>query len=212
MNQHVLTTTRGGAIVVMLLALGVAACGGGSSKSSTTTQLSSPATTGVGTGSGSPTTTPDSGATTTTAAAGKTTGHVGDTLSDPDKNLASDVATVTLVKVIDPVTPNTASNLADPGSRWVGLEMTFVDNGSNASDASDQAVVTGSDGKLYQINADIEGEFTECKSTMVDLQPNQKATFCPGFLLPKGVTITKVGYTTRFVDVSIPPDITWTVP
>jgi hypothetical protein len=157
-------------------------------------------------------TTDSGGASTTTPGAGAATGHVGDTLTDPDKNLASDVATVTLVKVIDPVTPVTASNTPDPGSRWVGLEMTFVDNGSNASDATDEARVTGSDGKDYEINADINQNFTECTSTMLDLQPNQKATFCPGFLLPKGVTITKVGYSTRATDPSQPSDITWTVP
>jgi hypothetical protein len=190
---------RGTVAVLVLLALGATACGSSSAKSASTTPPKS-----AGSESG--------GASTTTSVAGAATGHVGDTLTDPDKYLKSDVATVTLVKVIDPVTPITASNVPDPGSRWVGLAMTFVDNGSNAADASDEAFVTGSDGKIYSINADIEGEFTECKSTMNDLKPNQKATFCPGFLLPKGVTITKVGYSTRATDPSVPPDITWTVP
>ena len=154
--------------------------------------------------------TADSGA--AGAGPGHTMGHVGDTLTDPDKYLASDVATVTLVKIIDPVTPVTASNIPDPGSRWVGLEMTIIDNGSNAADATDAAFVTGSDGTLYSVNADIAENFTECTSTMTDLQPNQKATFCPGFLLPNAVTITKVGYSTRAMDSSQPPDLTWTVP
>lgn len=129
-NRH----RRGTVAVLALLALGATACGSSSPKSASTTPPTSAAS-------------DSGGATTTTSVAGAATGHVGDTLTDRDKNLASDVATVTLVKVIDPVTPVTASNVPDPGSRWVGLEMTFVDNGSNASDATDEAVATGSDGR-----------------------------------------------------------------
>jgi hypothetical protein len=199
-----------GVVLVALVAFGAAACSS-SSKGVSTPSTSASSSTSAAAGAGS-VTTAGSGAPTTTGAAGASTGHVGDTLTDPDKNLPSDVATVTLVKVIDPVTPVTASNVPDPGSRWVGLEMTFVDNGDNAADASNEAVATGSDGKVYAMNADIEGAFSECTSTMHDLVPNHKATFCPGFLLPKGVTIAKVGYSARATDSSQPQDITWTVP
>ena len=140
------------------------------------------------------------------------TGHVGDTLSHPDQFLASDVETVTLVKVIDPVTPTVASNVPDPGKRWVGLEMTFSDSGDNVNNRSVEALATGSDGIEYAINADIEGVFTECTPTTGDVQVNQKATFCPGFLLPQGVTIAKVGYSLRGSAVGTPPELTWTVP
>jgi hypothetical protein len=184
-----------------LLALGATACGSSPSKPSA---AAVPGTV----------TTVDSNAnpTTTTAGGGATTGHVGDTLTHPDENLASDVATVTLVKVIDPAGPNSASNVADTGHRWVGLEMTFADNGDNASNASVEALATGSDGKEYAINADIEGSFAGCTATLSDLEPNQKATFCPGFMLPTGVTITKVGYSLRGSAVGTPSELTWTVP
>lgn len=203
--------TRTGVAAVALLALGATACGSSSAKSTSATQPQATSAAGSDSGGDTSTTAGGGASTTTPVAAGTRSGHVGDTLSDPDQYVASDVATVTLVKVIDPVTPVDAGTIPDPGSRWVGLDMTIVDNGGNAAVVTDEARVTGSDGKEYFLNADIEGNFKECTSTLHDLQPNQKATFCPGFLLPNGVTITKVGYSTRPVD-SIPSEITWTVP
>jgi hypothetical protein len=199
MNAHGIRT-RGSVVVLALLTLGATACGSSAAKPASATQ---PATATVTTGAAS------GGASTTTSVAAVATGHVGDTLTNPDHYVPSDVATVTLVKVIDPATQVDASNIPGPGNRWVGLEMTIVDNGNNASVAVEQASVTGSDGKKY---AAFNQQFTECTSTMNDLQPNQKATFCPGLVLPKGVTITKVGYSTRTTDASRPQEITWTVP
>jgi hypothetical protein len=195
--------TRGSLVALTLVTLGATACGSSSAKS-TSTGRAVTSTVAAGSESG--------GATTTTAAGGKKTGHVGDTLTNPDQYVPADVATVRLVKVVDPATPVDAGTIADPGKRWVGLDMTIVDNGDNARVATDEAFATGTDGKVYAIDADITDGFTECTSTMTDLQPNQKATFCPGFLLPNGVTITKVGYSTRTSDSSQAPEITWTVP
>jgi hypothetical protein len=201
---------RGTLAVLALLTLGAAACGSGVAKSASS-QPATP-TTAVGSLSGGTPSTGSSGASTTTPAPGGATGHVGDTLRDPDKYVPSDVASVTLVKTFDPATPVDASNIPTPGTRWVGLEMTIVDNGDNAQVAVQVARITGSDGKNYDSGAGIDDSFSGCTSTMHDLQPNQKATFCPGFMLPKGVTITKVGYTTRASDSSQPSEITWTVP
>ena len=203
--------TRGTVVALALLALGAGACGSSSAKSAS----SQPATQTTAAGSqsgGSPSTSGAGGATTTTPGAVRATGHVGDTLKDPDQYVPSDVASVTLVKVFDPATPVDASNVPTPGNRWVGLEMTISDNGANASNAGEVARIFGSDGKNYDSGAGIDESFTECTSTMHDLQPNQKATFCPGFLLPNGVTITKVGYRTRGSEASQPSEITWTVP
>jgi hypothetical protein len=210
MNAHGIRT-RGTVAVLALLTVGATACGSSSAKSSSATQ---PEPSTIAAGSGGATATTDSGgASTTTSVAGGATGHVGDTLTNPDQYVPSDVATVTLVKVVDPATPVDASNVPTPGSRWVGLEMTIVDNGDNAPLAVQVARISGSDGKNYDSGAGIDDSFTGCTSTMQHaLQPNQKATFCPGFLLPNGVTITKVGYSTRASDPSQPSEITWTVP
>jgi hypothetical protein len=194
-----------------LLTLGAAACGSSSAKSTPATQ---PQTTTVGSGSdsgGAPPTT-SGGDTTTTVAGGVKTGHLGDTLDEPDQYVPADVASVTLVKVFDPATPVDASDVPTPGNRWVGLEMTIVDNGDNAAKAVQVARIFGSDGKNYDSGAGIDDSFTGCTSTMQHApQPNQKATFCPGFLLPNGVTVTKVGYTTTGLE-GLPAAITWTVP
>ena len=208
MNAHGIRP-RGAVVVLALLTLGAAACGSSSAKSTSTQPQTS--TTAAGSDTGGTPTTDSGGGTTTTAAAATKTGHLGDTLTNPDQYVPADVATVTLVKVIDPV-PSSASEFPTPGSRWVGLEMTIVDNGANASVAVDQARITGSDGKDYASGAAIEGHVPGCTPTMTDLQPNQKATFCPGFMLPNGVTITKVGYSTRATDASQPSEITWAVP
>ncbi len=203
-----MSAERSFTIFLAALALGATACGSSSKGASTTPSTSAPAAIGAGS-----VTTVDSGAaTTTTAAAATSTGHVGDTLTHPDQFLASDVETVALVKVIDPVTPKVASNTPDTGKRWIGLDMTFSDSGDNVNNRSVEALATGSDGTEYTINADIEGAFTECTPTTGDVAVNHKVTFCPGFLVPTGVTITKVGYSLRGSSSGTPSELTWTVP
>ncbi len=195
-----------------LLTLGTAACGSSSAKSTPATQ---PQTTTVGSGSDSgnvTTTTTSGGDTTTTVPGGVKTGHLGDTLNEPDQYVPADVASVTLVKVFDPATPVDAKDVPTPGNRWVGLEMTIVDNGDNAMRDGQVARIFGSDGKNYDSGAGIDDAFTGCTFTMQHApQPNQKGTFCPGFLLPNGVSVTKVGYNT-FLEAAVPAAITWTVP
>lgn len=208
MNAHGIRT-RGSVATLALVMLGATACGSSSPKSASTTQPPT-STVAAGSDSANATATTVSGdATTTTAAAGNKTGHVGDTLTDPDQYVPADVATVTLVKVIDPATPVDPLDVAAAGTRWVGLEMTIVDNGDNARVATNTVRVTLSNGKH---DSAFDHPFTECTSTFHDLQTNQKATFCPGYLVPNGAKITTVGWTTRNLSDSVPAEITWTVP
>jgi hypothetical protein len=191
-----------------LFVVALTACGG-SSKPSSSAQSNSSATAAP---NGSPATNSGSGATTTPAGGGSSTGHLGDTLTHPSQFDKTDIETVTLSKIVDPATAAAGGTTPDPGNRFVGLIMSISDSGIDAPDAQDQALATGSDGKVYEINADIEGNFVGCTSTLSDLKPNQKATFCPAFMLPTGVTITKVGYSLHGSQASIAPEITWTVP
>ncbi|HEY1740107.1 MAG TPA: hypothetical protein VGI86_15435 [Acidimicrobiia bacterium] len=190
-----------------LFVMTLAACGG-SSKAAPSAQSNSPSATAPG---GSPATKAGSGAT-TTPSDGSSTGHLGDTLTHPSQYDKSDIETVTLSKIVDPATAAAAGTTPDPGSRFVGLIMSISDSGIDSTDAQDQALATGSDGKVYEINADIEGNFVGCTSKLSDLPPNHKATFCPAFLLPNGVKITKVGYSLHGSEASVPPEVTWTVP
>jgi hypothetical protein len=136
--------------------------------------------------------------------------HLGDTSSVTD--LGGDTATVTFVRMIDPATSTGAANKPDPGDRWVGFEATIADSGENAGNNSNGAAATGSDGKKYTSNADISGEVTGCTQNTDGAQANQKATFCPGFLVPNGVTLTEVGYSTAGSDVGAPATLTWAIP
>jgi len=113
MNTHGIRT-RGAVVVLALLALGATACGSSSTKSTSATQPQTSTIAGGSDSANSTPTTDSGGATTTTAAAAKKTGHVGDTLINPDQYVPADVATVTLVKVIDPATQVEPATLRIP--------------------------------------------------------------------------------------------------
>jgi hypothetical protein len=149
--------------------------------------------------------------TTTAPGAGAKTGHLGDTLGVTDE--AGDTATVTFVKMIDPATSTSAASpTPDAGNRWVAFQATIVDNGENAGSDSADALATGSDGRQYSINSNIAGQVSECTQNTSDAKPNQSATFCPGFMIPTGVTITQVGYSVAGSDIGAPSSLTWSIP
>jgi hypothetical protein len=188
------------------LALGASACGSSSRPASTAPSTAAPS------GSGATTPVTNRGPATTTApTAGAKTGHLGDTLSVTD--VGGDTATVTFVKMIDPATSTSAAvPTADPGYRWVAFQATLVDNGMNAGDDSAAALATGSDGKQYAINTNIAAQVSGCTQNTSDAKPNESATFCPGFMIPTGVTLTQVGYSVAGSDVGVPSALTWSIP
>ncbi len=147
------------------------------------------------------------------------TGHVGATLTVTI--LGGDKADVTLVKVVDPATVTDANNAAPAGARWVGLEITTVDHSSDA--AGQQVLVDGmgSDGKplttdaVFQGFAHEIGAFRECTSPGSTMDADQPNTICPAFLVPVGVTLTKVGAKVGGAEIGDPTaadQAVWTVP
>jgi hypothetical protein len=198
---------RSCSMLLATLALAATACGGSSKAPSTTASTTAPS------GSSGATTAAAAGgaATTTAPTAGAKTRHLGDTLSVTDG--AGDIATVTFVKMIDPATSTSAAvPSADPGYRWVAFQATLVDNGVNAGDDSAAALATGSDGKQYAINTNIAGQVSGCTQNTSDAKPNESATFCPGFMVPTGVTLTQVGYSVAGSDIGAPSALTWSIP
>ncbi len=140
-----------------------------------------------------------------------TTGHLGDTLTYTD--LGGDQIDVTLVKLTDAATPADANNAAVAGSRWVGLEMTIDNHQIAPSDDSVQADGTGSDGQRYGFNTSYHiGGFAGCTATVESAADGQTATFCAGFMVPTGVSVTSVGYSVAGADIGAPDDLTWMVP
>ena len=100
-----------------------------------------------------------------TGVAGRTTGHLGDTLVYTD--LAGDEIDVTLIKLTDPASPTDANNAAVAGTRWVGLEMTIDNHEVAPSDDSVQADGMGSDGQRYGFNTSYHiGGFAGCTATV----------------------------------------------
>ncbi len=192
-----------------LLALGSAA--GCSSSSKSGTSATTPSTSASADSGAANTSIGSGGATTSAPNSTAKSGHLGDTLSVTD--VGGDTATVTFVRMIDPATSTSAGSSApDAGKHWVGFEATITDSGVNAGGDSLDALASGSDGQKYSVNSNISGHVSGCTSTAADAKPNEKATFCPGFLIPDGVTVTEVGYSTAGSAVGVTPSLTWTVP
>ncbi len=201
---------RGGASLA-LVALVATGCGGSGSGSPGTpaaqTRASSPASAasaGMPAGSG----------VASAGAPGSTTGHLGDTLAFT--SLGGDEIDVTLVKITDPATVTDPTNAAVDGTRWVGVEMTIVDHEADPTTDSAAADGTASDGNRYGSNTSYHiGGFAGCTPTAglnQALAPGQSDTFCSGFMVPTGVTVTSVGYSVTGVDIGAPDDLVWTVP
>lgn len=141
--------------------------------------------------SSSPVTAVNAPAATTKPAAkpvAKTVAHVGDTVKVSG-------GTVTLVKITDPAAGADQYLTADPGTRFVGVEIT-VTAGSQSmeGDADGDMTVTGSDNQTYTASFDPVAGCTNFVDGAYTLAAGEKTTGCVAFQVPTGVTVSKALY------------------
>lgn len=191
------------AVTVALISLTAAACGGGADATVAATVPpggSQPPAAGA---SSAPLASPSLG----------TTGHLGTALGLMDGN-GNNLA-VTLVKVFDPasVTADSKAAAAAANSRWFGVELSVVDLDAATAGQTLRVDGVGSDGSRLDPTATAYGigPFAECTSSTGDPSMGQPSTWCGGFMVPVGVSVTKVGYTAA-ASSGQADQVTWTLP
>jgi len=122
---------------------------------------------------------------------------------------------VTLVKVFDPatVTADGKAAAAAANSRWLGVELSIVDLDAATAGQTLRVDGVGSDGSRLDPTATAYGigPFAECTPGTGDPLIGQPQTWCGGFMVPVGVTVTKVGYTAA-ASSGQADQVTWTLP
>ena len=199
------------ALALGALTLALAACSGGGTPTGGSNGLSS------GTLAPSTTTAQAAG---TPAASGPVTGHVGAQLTWSMDGIPY---AATLVKVFDPAMPSGAGDAPQPGTHWVGAEMTLSDAQGNPADDSGALDGTGSDGQRYGAAGSpkagyrlgthgASGEVFQGCTAVPGGEGGEVGTICSAFLVPDGVKVVTIGYGVEGVDVGGPDDAMWSIP
>jgi hypothetical protein len=116
---------------------------------------------------------------------------VGDTIT-------LDSLAVKLDSVIDPATGADEYNTPNAGDKFVAVDFTITNNGSQtySDDANTDVSVIGSDTQDYSPDFDNVSECTNFNDGSYDLAPGDTESGCVVFQLPQSVSVSKV----QFVD------------
>lgn len=128
-----------------------------------------------------------------TAAIAMPEAHVGSTLVL--RNNGAD-ATVTLVQLTDPSSSPTGSRTGSPaGQRLVSAEFSFANTGTIAVKPSinTDATLIGADGQTYRPD-DYASNGCQSFNRITNVAPEQAATGCDVYPVPKGVRIAIVDF------------------
>ncbi len=196
--------------VVSVLAL--AACSGGSPAGTTSVPASAAAIT-----SGVPVSSP--AVSLPASSGGPVTGHLGAKLTFA--NYGGVAVDATLVKVLDPASPNDATEAPLPAAtHWVGAQV-LVDDSTPDEGATFDAVTSA--GSTVTTNDPYEGGtytlgngFQGCTQAVGNGQVGPQATYCLAFPVPDGQTLTSLGVKVGGAEIGmglVPHDqATWLIP
>jgi hypothetical protein len=125
-----------------------------------------------------------------TAAALDTTQTIHDFYGDP--------VSVTATQVIDPATAGPGSGFPDSGYRFVAVDLTVTNPGTNQAiegDANYSMTVTGSDGQTYSADYGTVSGCTNFEAGDFQVPLGDSATGCVVFELPTSVTVQSIQFT-----------------